>query len=106
RAAGVGTPGRGHGPRAGGLARGRVAVTTPREAWARLVAFVRRDALDRDFDEELAAHVEMATDEHIRQGLPPAEARRRTLARLGTIEASKQRHRETRGLPSLDGLLQ
>ncbi len=81
-------------------------MTTPREAWAWLVAFVRHDALDRDFDEELAAHLEMAIEEHIRQGLSPVEARRRALARLGTIEASKQRHREARGLPALEGLLQ
>ncbi len=81
-------------------------MTTLREAWARLIAFFRRDALDRDFDEELAAHVDMAIEEHIRQGLSPAEARRRALASLGTIEASKQLHRETRGLAWLDGLLQ
>lgn len=77
-----------------------------RETWARVGAFFRRDALDRDFDAELAAHVELATEEYIRQGLPPAEARRRALARLGGVESSRQLHRETRGLPSLDGLLQ
>lgn len=77
-----------------------------RHAWARLTALFRRDALDRDFDEELAAHVELAAEEYIRQGVPPSEARRRALARLGGVESSKQLHRETRGLPSLDGLLQ
>ncbi|MCC7126594.1 MAG: ABC transporter permease, partial [Acidobacteria bacterium] len=76
-----------------------------RETWARFFAFFRRDALDRDFDEELAAHMEMATDEYVRQGLPPDEARRRALARLGGVETSKHVHRETRGLPSLDALL-
>jgi putative ABC transport system permease protein len=80
-------------------------MTTLREAWARLTAFVRRNALDRDFDEELAAHVEMAAEEYVRQGVSPAEARRRALARLGGVESSKQLHRETRGLPSLDALL-
>lgn len=77
-----------------------------RRASERLIALVRRDALDRDFDEELAAHVELATDEYVRQGLTPAEARRRALVRLGGVESSKQLHRETRGLPSLDGFLQ
>lgn len=65
----------------------------------------RRDALDRDFDEELAAHVEMATEEYVRQGLAPAEARRRALARLGGLESPKQLHRDARGLPWLEGLL-
>ncbi|MCC7126593.1 MAG: ABC transporter permease [Acidobacteria bacterium] len=77
-----------------------------RAAWARLTALFRRDALDAEFDEELAAHVDLATDEFVRQGLPPDEARRRALARLGGVETSKHVHRETRGLPSLDGLLQ
>jgi predicted permease len=77
-----------------------------REAVARLVAFLRKDQRDREFDQELATHVEMATADHIREGLTPAEARRKALARLGGIEPSKQLHRETRGLPLLDGLVQ
>ncbi|MCC7327797.1 MAG: hypothetical protein IT521_13460, partial [Burkholderiales bacterium] len=81
-------------------------MITIRQAWARLTALLRRDALDAEFDEELAAHVDLATDEFVRQGLPPDEARRRALARLGGVETSKHLHRETRGLPSLDGLLQ
>lgn len=76
-----------------------------RYAWARLLAFFRSDALDRDFDDELTAHVEMACADYVRQGLDPDEARRRALSRLG-VESSKQLHRQTRGLPWLDGLLQ
>jgi putative ABC transport system permease protein len=80
-------------------------MTTPRQFWARIVALFRRDALDRDFDEELAAHVEMAAEEFVRQGVSPAEARRRALARLGGVESPKQMHRDARGLPWLEGLL-
>ena len=81
-------------------------MVTIREAVARLISFFRKDHSDREFDEELAAHIEMATADHIRDGLTAPEARRRALARLGGIEPAKQLHRETRGLPLLDGLLQ
>lgn len=77
-----------------------------REAVARLVSFFRKDQRDREFDQELASHIEMATADHIREGVTPTEARRQALARLGSIEAAKQLHRETRGMPLLDGLVQ
>ena len=35
-----------------------------------------RDDLDRDFDEELASHLQMLTEENIRRGMSPEEARR------------------------------
>ena len=81
-------------------------MVTIREAVARLVSFFRKDDRDREFDQELTAHIEMATADHIREGLPAAEARRRALARLGGIEPAKQLHREARGMPLLDGLTQ
>lgn len=81
-------------------------MVTIREAAARLVSFFRKDRLDRDLDQELAAHIEMATADHLREGLTAPEARRRALARLGGIEPAKQLHREARGIPLLDGFLQ
>ncbi|HEX5430707.1 MAG TPA: permease prefix domain 1-containing protein, partial [Bryobacteraceae bacterium] len=81
-------------------------MTTLREAWARLVSFFRKQDLDREFDEELAAHVELATQDYIRQGMSPPEARRQALIKLGGVEASKEKHRESRGLPWLDGVIQ
>jgi hypothetical protein len=81
-------------------------MVTLREAVARLVSFFRKDQLDRELDQELAAHIEMATTDHIRDGLTPPEARRRALARLGGIEPAKQLHREARGIPLIDGLVQ
>jgi len=81
-------------------------MVTIREAFGRLISFFRKDQRDRDLDQELDAHVEMATADYIRDGFMPPEARRRALARLGGIEGAKQLHRETRGMPLLDGLLQ
>lgn len=81
-------------------------MTTLRQAWARLVSFFRKDALDRELDEELVAHIDLATADNIRRGMSAPDARRIALARLGGIEPSKQLHRESRGLESLDGLVQ
>lgn len=47
----------------------------------------------------------MSTD-HFREAFTATEARRRALARLGGDEPDKQLHRETRGMPHLDGFLQ
>ena len=81
-------------------------MVTIREALGRLVSFFRKDQRDQDLAQELDAHVEMATADYIHDGFTPQEARRRALARLGGIEPAKQLHRETRGMPLLDGLLQ
>jgi hypothetical protein len=62
--------------------------------------------MDQDFDAEVAAHIEMAVDENIRSGMSPKEARRKALAKFGSIEPARELHREARGLPALDTLLQ
>src|SRR5690349_16081176 len=77
-----------------------------RAAWSRVRSMVRAAALDREMDEELAAHIEMATDELEQQGLPRVEARRIALMRLGGVEPARQLQRESRGLPALEHLAQ
>lgn len=77
-------------------------MTLLREAWARLLSFFRKQERDRDFDEELASHIELAIEENLRRGMGPAEARRQARIQLGGIEQSKEAHRETRGLPWLE----
>ncbi len=44
--------------------------------------------------------------DNLRAGMAPAEARRRALAKLGSIASVKEGHRDRRGLPGLDALLQ
>src|SRR6185437_8982407 len=84
----------------------RRTVTTPLQALARLLSYFRKRELDREFEEELAAHVEFAMQDFVRQGKTHAEARRLALLKLGGMEASKELHRDSRGLPWLDGLTQ
>ena len=70
-----------------------------------LIGFVRRVRAEDDFRAELESHVALHTDEGIRSGLTPAEARRHALMRLGGAEQTQQAHRERRGLPWLESFL-
>ncbi len=72
----------------------------------RIAALFRRSPLDRELNDEMAAHIALATEENIRAGHSPEEARRRALASFGGITQAAQAHRESRGLPAIDHLLQ
>jgi macrolide transport system ATP-binding/permease protein len=74
------------------------------EAWARLVAVFRKSDLDREFDDEARSHIAFATEDYLRRGMPLAEAQRLARVKFGAIEASKGAHRDSRGLPWLEGL--
>jgi predicted permease len=56
---------------------------------------------DKEFSQELDTHIEMATEENIRRGMSPEEARRQAMLRLGGRTALEQRHRDARGFPVL-----
>ena len=69
-------------------------------------SFFAKEPLDRDLDAEMAAHLEFAIEENMQQGMAVEEARRRALIRFGGVVQAKEQHRETRGLPWLDILMQ
>ncbi|MGE3190874.1 MAG: ABC transporter permease, partial [Vicinamibacterales bacterium] len=73
-----------------------------RELAARVVAFARRHRLEDDLEAEMAAHLDLAADEHERRGVPPAEARRLALAAFGGRDSAREAHRDARGLPLLE----
>ena len=73
---------------------------------ARIFAFLGWRDLDRDFDQELESHVAMLADEHVRGGMTPERARRAALIRVGGATSIRQQHRDERGLPALEDLLQ
>ncbi|HEY6292856.1 MAG TPA: ABC transporter permease [Terriglobia bacterium] len=77
-----------------------------RQAMNRLRAFFRKEPLDHELDTEMASHLELAIEENMRRGLSLEEARRQTLIRFGGVEQAKEQHRQARGLPALDILLQ
>jgi predicted permease len=65
-----------------------------------------RQRSDRDLDAELRSFFESLTEEKIRQGLPPEEARRAARLELGGIEQVKEEVRDVRAGAWLDSLLQ
>lgn len=77
-----------------------------RRAWNRALAVFRRAPLDIDLDAEIASHLDAAIEDNLRLGMPPEEARRQALVRFGGVTRAVERHREARGLPGLDVLLQ
>src|ERR1700690_3672803 len=81
-------------------------MTTLRQFLQRLASFFRRDQLDHDLDAEMFAHLEMAVEENIKNGMLAAEARRQALIPLGGPQQATERHGDARGLPFLDVLFQ
>ena len=71
-------------------------------AIARMRAFLRPGDLDADFDEEIEAHLAMAEEERVRQGLTPQEARRMARVELGGLTQVREMTRGARGVPGLD----
>ena len=74
--------------------------------WNRILATFHRAPLDNDLAAEIASHLEVAVEENLRRGMAPDEARRQALVRFGGVARAVEQHREARGLPALDVLVQ
>ena len=72
---------------------------------ARFAAIFRGKRSEDEFAAELAAHLELHITENLRAGMPPDEARRQALLRLGGMQQTKEAFRERRGLPFLEASL-
>ena len=77
-----------------------------RRLFQRLRSVFPNAQMDHDLDAEMAAHLDLAIEENIHRGMAPKEARRRALVRFAGVEQARQQHRESRGLPWLDVLMQ
>jgi putative ABC transport system permease protein len=66
--------------------------------------FMRRE-LDREFEDKVSSHIQMAVEENLKRGMNAVEARREALIRFGGIEPAKELHRTARGLPGLDSFV-
>jgi putative ABC transport system permease protein len=80
-------------------------VTFLRETAARVRALFRPHDLDRDFEQELESHLAMLTEDNVRRGMPPGQARRAALIRMGAPRAIREQHRTVRGLPAVEAVL-
>jgi len=76
-----------------------------RRALERLLALVRRRRLDRELENEILAHLELAERDAMARGLSPEEARRAARLRFGGIERMKEEHRDERSFRRIETLL-
>jgi predicted permease len=60
----------------------------------RLRRLLRDDQLDRDLQDEIAAHLEEAIAEHMQQGLTPEDARREALRQFGGVTQAREAYRD------------
>jgi len=80
-------------------------------SWLRVLAsrihrlFINQ-RLERELDEELRAHIEMATEENIRRRMPLEEAQYAARRAFGGIEQTKEAYRERRGVPAIESVFQ
>src|SRR5262245_44025692 len=72
----------------------------------KLRALLRKSEMERELDEELRRHIEQQTEQNIRLGMSPDEARCAALKAFGGVEQAKERSRDARGVRWIEELWQ
>ena len=68
----------------------------------RLWNVFRKQHLEQELNSELQTHLDLVTDENIRRGMNPAEARHAARREFGGVEQTKELYRDRRGLMWID----
>ena len=76
-------------------------MKTLRRAWSRLKAAARPEP---NLAAELETHLQMQTEDNLRAGMSPEQARREALLKFGPLESTKESLRDQRTLPGLESL--
>lgn len=71
----------------------------------RLTSWARTGRDEERLRVEIAAHIALQTEDNLRAGMPPDEARRQAALKFGAVEAIKEDYRDQRGLLFLETLL-
>ena len=75
-------------------------------AWChRLLGVFAGRRAEQELAAELESHLELHTEDNLRAGMTPAEARRRAILALGGLEPTKEAYRDRRGLPGLESIV-
>ena len=77
-----------------------------RQFFIRLGSVFTGNRTDDRLNAEIEEHILLQTQENIRAGMLPIEARRQALLKFGPSEAMKEAYRDQRSLPLLETLLQ
>ncbi len=72
----------------------------------RLRALLRRSEMERELDEEIRYHVDQQTQQNIRLGMNPEDARYAARKAFGGVELAKERSRDARGVRWIDEVWQ
>ncbi len=80
-------------------------MTSLRIFLSRLRVLLRGGQRDRDIDDEIASHLAEATDEYIRQGLSPEDARRAARRSFGGVTQAKEVYRRVGSFTRLEDLV-
>lgn len=72
---------------------------------ARLLALLRRDRLERELDDEIIAHLELAERDARARGLDPVAARREAMREFGGLDQMKEHHRDDRSVRWIEHLV-
>ena len=65
-----------------------------------------RTRRERDLADEIESNIQIHTEDNIRAGMSPQEARRAALAKLGGVEPLKEHYRDQRGIPAAASIAQ
>ena len=77
-----------------------------RRFFTRLFSTATRRSDDQRLREEIEGHIALQTEENIRRGLSPMEARRQAVLKFGGVEGIKEEYRAARGLGLVEHLVQ
>jgi putative ABC transport system permease protein len=80
-------------------------MPTFREWMQRLLGLMRRGRRDRDLEEELRSHVQLAEEDAVRRRMPPQDAARTARIHAGNTALAMDALRDRRGLPWADELM-
>ena len=71
----------------------------------RLSNFVTRRSADQRLQDEIAEHLALQTEENLRAGMSPAEARRQAALTFGGAQAIREDHHAEHSIPFIEDLL-
>jgi predicted permease len=80
-------------------------VRSLRRFLIRLSNFATRQSADQRLQEEIAEHLAFQTEENLRAGMSPTEARRQAAIKFGAAEAIREHHGDEQSLPFFENLL-
>ncbi len=79
-------------------------MSTLRRAWRRLIGTFVGPRHEPDLADEIETHLRMMTEDNLKLGMSPREARRAAVLRFGSVESVKESCRDQRGFPLIGDL--